>query len=265
MRSIWNGTISFGMVNIPIKIYPAVKSNFLSFHFLHEKDNGRIKNQRVCQECGQTVEYDELVRGYEYEKGKYLSLTEDELAKLSIEASKNIPILDFVDPEEIDPIYFDKPYYLGPGEEGDKLYALLRDALNRTNRVGIAKVVLRDREHLAAIKPMGRVLILDLLHFADEISATKGLKLPAADAKLAAREVEMAERLIENMSSRFDPERYKDTYRADLAAVIEKKLEGKTIRAKAKAVEPTTVVDIMSKLKASIARTEGKHRKRRAA
>jgi DNA end-binding protein Ku len=265
MRSIWNGTLSFGLVTIPVKIYPAIKSNELSLHYLHEEDMGRIKNERVCQKCGETVDYKELVKGYEYQKGKYIALTEKDFQKVDVESSKNITILDFVDPDEIDPMFYDKPYYLAPGENGAKLYALLRESLKQSNKVGIAKLVFHDREHIGAIKANGKVVMLDTLHFADEIREEQKLELPAANLQVSERELNMAARLIENMSNRFDPEKYKDTYHENLLDLIDKKLEGKEIKVKQKKRPVTNVSDIMSKLKASIEETEGKKRKRTAA
>jgi DNA end-binding protein Ku len=265
VRSIWNGTISFGMVNIPIKIYPAIKSNELSSHYLHKEDMGRIKNERVCKKCNKKLDYEDIVRGYEYEKGKYVTLEEKELERLDIESSKSITIMDFVDPEEIDPKFFNKPYYLAPDDNGEKLYVLLRETLKRTNRVAIAKLVYHDREHLAAIKASEQTIMLDTLFFADEIRQPRGLGIPANGAQAGERELGMAVRLVESMTGHFDPEKYKDTYRESLMDLIENKLEGKQIKGKAKPKEPTNVVDIISKLKASIEKTEGKRKKRTAA
>jgi len=252
MRSFWNGSISFGLVNIPVSVFPATKSEIVSFHFLHEKDLGRIHNQRLCEVCEKVVPYDELVRGYEYEDDKYLPLTPEDFENVNLESAKNIDILDFVKEQEIDPIYFDKPYYLVPDKKGQKAYALLRETLEHTGKVGIAKVIFHTREHLAAVRTRGEALMLDILHFATEIKSSEEMSLPA-QANVGKKELAMAEKLVANMTSPFRPEKYKDTYKEKLETLIEEKLSGKSAGKRAKRREPTTnVIDIMSKLKASL-------------
>jgi DNA end-binding protein Ku len=253
MRPIWNGAISFGLVNIPIGVYSATHSERISFNFLHKADLGRIHNVRVCDACGKQVPYEDLVRGYEYEKGEYVALEEEDFDKIAIESTKTIRVMEFVDQEEIDPMFFDTPYYLAPGKNADHVYALFREALKKTGRVGIAKVAFREREHLAAVKPHGKALMLDTLHFADEIAKTSGLDLPEK-VKVTEKESKLAERLIEEMSGKFDPEKYEDTYREALLEMIEAKVKGKHGKTKKVAAKKATtnVVDIMSKLKASL-------------
>lgn len=266
MKSVWNGTLSFGLVQIPIKMFSATKSNELSFHLLHEEDMGRIHSERTCKKCGQAVSSHELVRGYEYEKGKYLPLTEQDFDKVDVGSLKELSIEEFVAPEEIDPILFDKPYYLTPDEKGEDLYALLREALKRTNKVGVAKLAFHEREHLAVIKPSGRALMLGMLYFADEIKPPKGLPLPAQDIDIGERELELAERLIESMSDEFHPERYKDTYREGLVTLINKKLEGEEITAsppKRRAMRREG--NLISRLATSIQRAEQRRRRNLAA
>jgi DNA end-binding protein Ku len=261
MRPIWNGMISFGMVNIPIGVYSATRSERISFHFLHKKDSGRIHNKRVCDVCGEEVDYEDLVRGYEYEKDKYVALEEEDFEKIEAENSKTITITDFVGQEEIDPMYFDTPYYLVPGKNADHAYVMLREALKRTEKIGIGKVVFREREHLAAVKAQGRALMLDTMHFADEITPAEDLNLPAAKAALKDKEIKLAEQLVEMMTGEFKPEKYKDTYREALEKLIESKLKGKRVRVKTTKKKATTnVVDIMSVLRKSLQNSEPKRK-----
>ncbi len=266
MRAIWNGMISFGLVNIPVGLFTAVKERPFQFHFLHQKDQGRIRNQRVCEECNKEIEYKDLVRGYEYEKGRYAILTDKDLDRISLESNKHIAITDFVHEREIDPMFFDKPYYLAPGRNGEKAYALLRDVLRHTQKVGIGKLVLRTHEQLGTIRPRGSLLILELLRFAGELRQPPALKLPAASGR-ATGELKIAEQLISQMSSRFDPRKYEDTYEEALLGLIKQKLAGKPIRTRAKSPSATSVVDIMSKLKASLkqVKTDQRRRKTKAA
>jgi DNA end-binding protein Ku len=253
MRPIWNGTISFGLVNIPVGVYSATRSERLTFHFLHEKDLGRINNVRVCQVCGKEVPYEDLVKGYEYEKGEYVVLTEEDFEKASIETSKNISIMDFVDVGEIDPMFFDTPYYLVPGKNADHAYVILRETLKETEKAGIAKVAFREREHLAAVKPHGRALMLDIMHYAEEITPARELELPAERANIKDKELKLAAQLVESMTAKFDPTKYKDTYREKLEELIEKKLKGKPVHVKVPKRKPTTnVVDITALLRKSL-------------
>ena len=261
MRPIWNGMISFGMVNIPIGVYSATRSEKISFHFLHKKDLGRIHNKRVCDVCGKEVSYDELVRGYEYEKGEYVPLEEEDFEKIEVQNSKTITITDFVAQDEIDPMYFDTPYYLVPGKNADHAYVMLREALKRTEKIGVGKVVFREREHLAAVKSQGRALMLDTMHFADEITPADEINLPAAKSDLKEKELKLAEQLVEMMTGEFEPEKYKDTYREELEKLIEAKLKGKRVSVKTTKKKATTnVVDIMSVLRKSLQNSEPKRK-----
>jgi DNA end-binding protein Ku len=253
MRPIWNGMISFGLVNIPVGVFSATRSERLEFHLLHEKDLGRINNVRVCQVDGEEVAYEDLVKGYEYEKGEYLVLTDEDFEKAAPETSKTISITDFVDVEEIDPMFFETPYYLAPGKNADHAYVILRETLKQTQKAGIAKVAFREREHLAAVKPHGRALMLDIMHFPEEISPAGELDLPAEKATIKDKELKLAAQLVESMTAKFDPKKYKDTYRERLEELIEKKLKGKTIHVKASKRKATTnVVDIMALLQKSL-------------
>lgn len=260
MRPIWNGMISFGLVNIPVGVFSATRSERLEFHLLHEKDMGRINNVRVCQVDGEEVPYEDLVKGYEYEKGEYVVLTDEDFEKAAAETSKSISITDFVDVEEIDPMFFETPYYLVPGKNADHAYVILRETLKQTQKAGIAKVAFREREHLAAVKPHGRALMLDIMHFPEEITPAGELELPAEKATVKDKEIKLAEQLVESMTAKFDPKKYKDTYRERLEELIEQKLKGKTIRVRvAKRKATTNVVDMMALLQKSL-KASGKHK-----
>lgn len=254
-RSIWNGMISFGLVNIPVGLYPATRDNDLHFHLLHKKDCGRIRQQRVCEECGEVVDYDELVKGYEYEKGEYIGVTPEELEKAQPEASELITIHGFVNPEKIDPIFYERPYYLMPDRKSDRVYVLLREALKQSNRVGIATFVLRTKEYLAALRPCGNALVLDTMHFADEIREAEGMPEGKADVK--TDELKMTQQLIDAMEQpTFDAGKFPDTYSEAVQKMIEQKLEGKKIGGgKTAPRRATNVLDLMSRLKASLEET----------
>src|SRR5476649_2177580 len=193
-HAIWSGSISFGLVTIPVKLFTAVRSNDLRFNFLHKEDEGRLFNERNCTVCNEKVEYADLVRGFEYEKGQYVVVTDEDLKRVNVEATQSVEIVEFVDLDQINPMYFDKPYYLEPEKKGRHAYALLREALKAMNKVGIAKVVIRSREHFAAVKPNGEALVLELMHFADEIVETSSLELPATETP-AENEMKVAKLL----------------------------------------------------------------------
>jgi DNA end-binding protein Ku len=247
---MWKGAISFGLVSIPIKVFPATEEKSLSFNQLHDEDHGRIKYQRVCAKCGEVVPYEHIVRGYEYEKDRYVVLTEEELESVPVESSRAIDIMQFVDAEEIDPILYKKSYYLVPEETGVKAYRLLREAMSEDGRVGIAKVSFRDKEHLSALRFSGDVLVLETMYWPDEIRASKFDELQK-DAKLRPQEVQMARSLIDNLTEEWDPEQYRDEYRKALLEMVEKKVAGEEIEV-IEAPEPTKVVDLMEALKASV-------------
>jgi DNA end-binding protein Ku len=253
MRSLWNGHISFGLVSIPVKLYSATANEELSFRFLRKGDLSPINYERVAEKDGAEVPWEDVVKGYEYEKGKFVVLTEEDFKRADVEATRTIDIVDFVDADEVDMMYFDKPYYLEPAKRAEKPYALLRDALEATGRVGIAKVVIRTRQHLAAIKPKGRALILNVMRFQDELVDSAKLDLPREGAS-DKRELEMAEKLIENLTEPFDPSRYTDEYREELLRLIHDKVKGKEPAPARREASPK-VIDIMSALKASLDQT----------
>jgi DNA end-binding protein Ku len=259
MRAIWKGSISFGLVNIPIALYPATRKEEMKFRMLRKTDLSPINYKRVAEKDGKEVPWDQIVKGYEYEKGKYVILKEEDFQRVDLEATQTVDIQDFVDLEEIDPMYFYKPYYLEPQKGGDKAYVLLRDSLKDTNKIGIAKVVIKTRQYLAGVKPEDAVLILELMHFADELADPSKLHVPK---KLDAgkREMDMAKALIGSMASKWDPEKYHDDYREAVMKVIEEKVEhgGEEIEEKPrKAPKPTKVIDLVSVLQQSLDKAGG--------
>jgi len=261
-RAIWKGSISFGLVNIPIALYSATRREELKFRLLRKTDLSPVNYKRVAEKDGREVPWDQIVKGYEYEKGKYVVLKEEDFQRVDLEATQTVDIKDFVDLEEIDPMFFYKPYYLEPQKGGDKAYALLRDALKDTNKVGVAKVVIKTRQYLAGVKPEDGALVLELMHFADELADPDKLHVPKK-LEVGKREMTMAKSLIDSMSSKWDPEKYKDDYREALMEVIEEKVEagGKEIEEKPrKAPKPTKVVDLVSVLQKSLEETGTKRK-----
>jgi DNA end-binding protein Ku len=259
-RAIWKGSISFGLVNIPIALYPATRREELKFRLLRKSDLSPVSYKRVTEKDGKEVPWDQIVKGYEYEKGKYVVLKDEDFERVDLEATQTVDIQDFVHQEEIDPIFFYKPYYLEPQKGGDKAYVLLRDALKDSGKVGIAKVVIKTREYLAGVKPEDGVLVLELMHFADELADPGKLHIPKK-IEVGKREMNMAKSLIDSMSSKWNPEKYKDDYRQALMEVIEEKVEagGKEIEEKPKkAPKPTKVIDLVSVLQKSLERTGAK-------
>jgi DNA end-binding protein Ku len=256
-RAIWKGSISFGLVNIPIALYPATRREELKFRLLRRTDLSPVNYKRVAEKDGKEVPWDQIVKGYEYEKGKYVVLRDDDFQRVDLEATQTVDIQDFVDLEEIDPMFFYKPYYLEPQKGGDKAYALLRDALKETNKVGVAKVVIKTRQYLAGVKPEDGALVLELMHFADELADPEKLHVPKK-LEVGKREMNMAKSLIGSMTSRWQPEKYKDDYREALMDVIEEKVEagGKEIEEKPRrAPKPTKVIDLASVLQKSLEQT----------
>jgi DNA end-binding protein Ku len=266
-RALWKGSINFGLVNIPVALYPAETSKSLDLDMLDRRDFSPIKYQRINKRTGKEVPWDQIVKGYQYEKGEYVTLTDEELRSANVEATQSVDILDFVAAAEISPIYFDKPYYLEPLKNGRRAYMLLREVLIKSNKVAIARVVIRTREHLAAVMPQGHALILNLLRFQHELRDSKELDIPEAGSKaraISAGELHMAERLIEAMSGPWDPAKYRDEYREDVEKLIETKIKSgrpKAISGDGKAAVRQTggkVVDIMSLLQRSVAQAQKK-------
>jgi len=259
MRAIWKGSISFGLVNIPIALYPATRKEDLRFRLLRAKDLSPVNYKRVAEADGKEVPWDEIVKGYEYEKGKFVVLKDEDFQRVDLEATQTVDIQDFVDIDEIDPIFFYKPYYLEPQKGGDKAYVLLRDALRKSKKVGVAKVIIKTRQYLAGVKAEEGVLVLELMHFAEELADAGKLHVPK---KLEPRkkEMDMAKALIDSMSAKWNPEKYRDDYREALMEVIEEKVEagGKEIEEKSKPKKaPTKVIDLVSVLQQSLEQAEG--------
>jgi len=260
MRAIWKGSISFGLVNIPIALYPATRREDLTFRLLRATDLSPVNYKRVAEADGKEVPWDEIVKGYEYEKGKYVVLKDEDFQRVDLEATQTVDIQDFVDEDEIDPMFFYKPYYLEPQKGGDKAYVLLRDALADSKKVGIAKVVIKTRQYLAGVKAEDGVLVLELMHFAEELAEADKLRVPKK-TEPGKREINMAKALIDSMSSKWNPAQYRDDYREALMEVIEEKVEagGKEIEAKPKkAPKPTKVIDLVSVLQKSLEQTGAK-------
>ncbi|MBV8214089.1 MAG: Ku protein [Verrucomicrobia bacterium] len=266
MRALWKGTISFGLVNIPVSLLPATRREELKFHLLRRSDLSPINYKRVAEADGKEVPWDQIVKGYEYEKGKFVVLKEEDFARVDIEATQTIDIFNFVRIDEVDPLLFYKPYYLEVGKGGDKAYVLLRDSLVETGKIAIAKVVIRSRQHLAAVKPQKNGLILELMRFPAELLDMAEFKAPAAKS-LRKPETVTAKRLIESMSSKWDPTQYTDEYHEALEKLIDKKVEsgGKFAPAPAKKKGPTNVVDLASVLQESIRQKTGKTKSEKAA
>ena len=265
-RAIWKGSISFGLVNIPIGLYPATRKEELRFRLLRKTDLSPVNYKRVAEKDGKEVPWDQIVKGYEYEKGKFVVLKDEDFERVDLEATQTVDIQDFVDLDEIDPMFFYKPYYLEPQKGGDKAYALLRDSLEQKKKVGIAKVVIKTRQYLAGVKPEDGALVLELMHFADELADTTKLDIPKK-VEVGKRELNMATALIDGMSAKWNPEKYKDDYREALMEVIEEKVEagGKEIEEKPKkAPKPTKVIDLVKVLQQSLEQTKGARKKTKA-
>ncbi len=258
-HAIWSGAINFGLVTIPVKLFTAVKTDELSFNMLHKKDEGRIKYERVCSVDGKPVPWDEIVKGYEYEKGSYVLLTDEDFEKVNPEATQSVDIVEFVDLDTINPMYFDKPYYLEPSKQGRHAYALLRQALLDSGKVAIARVVIRTKEYIAAVKPLGDALTLELMHWESEIVSPGTLELPGQE-KMPEAEVKMANMLIETMSvDKFEPEKFTNKYRDELLAMIDARAAGKELPKAKKAPVRAKVVNLMDVLAQSL--EESKKRK----
>jgi len=269
-RAIWSGTISFGLLNVPVKLYSAVARRGISLREIRESDGARIKHRRVAEGTDEEVPYGEIVKAFEITPDRYVPLSKDELAAMAPEKTRAIEVQDFVDLDQIDPIYFDSPYYLGPAEGAEKAYSLLAEAMEESGKVAIARFVFRNKEHLAALRPGDGVLTLTTMRFADEVVSPAELEdvLPEGKQKVAKKEVEMAEQLIDSLTTEFDPGAYSDEYREQLLSLIERKAEGKDVL-EAPATEepqPTKAPDLMAALEESIAavkdRKQGKGKAR---
>jgi len=261
MRPTWKGSISFGLVYIPISVYPATREEKLSFRQLRKTDLSPIKYKKVAEADMKEVPADQIVKGYEYEKGRYIIMSDEDFEKVRIESTHSIDITDFVDLDDVDPKFFYKPYFLEAQKGGEKAYYLLHKALSGTGKIGIAKVVIANREYLAAVKPDGLFLVLELMHFASEVLKPEELNRPKTD--LNDKELKMANALIESMSSDWQPEKYRDEYRDAVMEIIETKAKNKQLPpAPAAAPRSTNVVDLVKVLQESINRSQSGRGKR---
>ena len=259
-RSIWSGAISFGLVNVPVKLYSAVSRKTVRFNQLNKETGNRIQQKRVDPETGEEVSYDDIVKGYELTKDRYVVITPEEFDALDPERTRTIDIEDFVDLEEIDPVYYDHPYYLVPDKGAAKAYGLLLGAMEQAGKVAIARVVIRSKEQLVAIRPSGDVLLMETMLFHDEVVPSDDIEdLPEGkELKASDRELKMAQQLIDSLSSEFDPARYHDEYREKVLELIERKASGEEIAVQPEAPQPARVPDLMAALEASLAAVKDK-------
>jgi DNA end-binding protein Ku len=273
-RAIWTGALTFGLVNVPVRLVTAVSQKEVRFHMLHDADGGRIQLKRFCSVDGQEVPYEHIVKGYELAKHRYVTISREELEALDAKATRTVEIHDFVDLAEIDPIYYDHTYYLVPDASAAKAYRLLHDAMKRAGKVAIARAVLRTKEYLCCVRPVDGALALSTMNHADEIVPVSSLEIPEGGAP-SERELHMAEQLVDSLAARFEPERFPDVHREKVLALVERKAEGKTIEAPAAEEPAAPVVSLADALSASLAAardrggradgaTEGAHRHRLA-
>jgi DNA end-binding protein Ku len=254
-RAMWKGSIAFGLVNIPVELYTATRDHRPRFRLLHAKDESPVHYERVCQSEGKPVGWEDLVKGYEYEKGQFVVLTKDDFKTAALEKTKTIDILDFVDPVEVDERYFETPYYLQPGKGADRAYALIREAIRDSGKIGIAKIILRDAQHLAAVEAIDEALVLTMMRFADELADLGDFRFPSS-AGIRPAEMKMARQLVESLSAKWDPAKYTDEYRDNLMRLIHAKLKGRTPRLRERETpQQADVIDLMARLRASL---EGK-------
>lgn len=251
MRNLWKGAISFGLVHVPVKLYSATEKKDIKFNYLHEKCKTPIRYERVCPICDTEVGMEEIVKGYEYEKGKYVILKDEDFDNIPVETTKTVEILNFVELKEIDPVYYDKTYYLAPGDGGQKAYELLKQSMENSNRVAVAKVVIRSKESLAVLRVYQNVLVMETMFWPDEIRGTQLMPEIGYEVNINDNEIKMAANLIDSLTEPFHPEQYQNEYRKALNELIESKITGEEIEIAPKA-EPGKVVDLMEALKASI-------------
>lgn len=261
MRAIWTGALSFGLINMPIRLYKASEDKGLNFDLLHKKDLSPIKYARICKADGKEVPYSDIVKGYQYEKGDYVILTEEDFKRADVRKTKLIDIIEFTDKNEIDPMLFEKPYFLEPGKGASTAYAVLREALKKSKKVGIAKFVLHNREHLGVLQPHENILVLNQLRYQSELIDINKLNIPKESEKAPSKEVAMALKLIDHLTEHFKSEKYHDTYTEELKEIIDEKAHGKKPKKKGKEPKLTEVEDIMSMLKESL---EGYEKKKSA-
>jgi DNA end-binding protein Ku len=261
-RALWKGSISFGLVNIPIELYTAVRQTRPKFRMLHARDKSPVKFERVCLKDGNPVAWEDLVKGFEYQKGHFVVLTKEDFKAAAVEKTRTIDIIDFVKADEIDDRYFETPYYLTPAKGGERAYALLREAIRESERIGIARFILRDTQHLAAVEVIKDAIVLSVMRFADELVDTAGFEFPSAEG-VRKPELDMAKALVNSLAAEWDPGKYTDQYRENLMRIIQAKTKGKTVQLEA-ADEPrqAEVVDLMERLRRSLEGTTRTARKK---
>jgi DNA end-binding protein Ku len=256
-RAIWSGAINFGLVSVPVKLYTAVKKKDIAFHQVDEKTGARIRNKRVSEKTGREVPYEQIAKGYEVASDEYVVIEPKELEKLDPEATHTVDIEDFVELDQIDPIYYDHTYYLAPDTGGDKAYALLLKAMKDSGKVAIGRVVIRTKQYLAAIRPYDRALALETMYFPDEIVSLEEIRGLPKQQRLSDRELKMAKQLIDSLSTDFDADKYHDDYRTRVQDLIKKKAKGQTVTIHEKTKETPKVVDLIEALKASVEKSGG--------
>ncbi|MGI6413073.1 MAG: Ku protein [Syntrophomonadaceae bacterium] len=252
MKTLWKGAVSFGLVNIPVSMYVATENKDIKFNYLHAECMSPVKYQKFCPRCNREISNHELVKGYEYQKGSYVVINEEDFERIPQENTKTIDILDFVKLSQVDPIFFDKTYYLEPAQGGEKAYTLIVEAMKKTKKIAIAKVIIRTKQSLAALRVKDNVLVMETIFYPDEIRSPASLNPGIDKGKLHENEIKMAVSLIENLSTDFVPEKYEDTYRQALWEIIEAKIAGKEVATPAPAAERGNVIDLMEALKQSI-------------
>ena len=263
MHALWKGSISFGLVNIPVKMFSGSRDHELKFVMLHKTDHSQIRYARICKLDGKEVPWNDIVKGYEYEPGEFVILSQEDFEKANLQKTKTIEIVEFVDESEIDPVYFVKPYYLEPEKTSGKTYSLLREALVSSKKVGVAKYVLHNREHLALVKPYKDILTVIQLRYQDELVNPDTIEFVKKE-KVPPKELQMAMQLIEQRTSTFKPKNYKDTYTDEIKEIIEQKAKGRKIKPKGQEPKPSKITDIMSLLKGSLKESPKKTRKSKA-
>jgi DNA end-binding protein Ku len=261
MRAIWKGSINFGLISIPISLFPATRREELKFHMLRKSDLSPINYKRVAEADGKEVPWNQIVKGYEYKKGQFVVVTDEDFEKADVEATQTVDIINFVELDEINPLFFYKPYYMQVEKGGEKAYALLRNALAGSGKIGIARVVIKVRQHLAAVKPQQNALMLELMHFAEELVDVSEFKAPTAHSA-SKPEMNMAAQLIQTMTAKWQPETYHDEYHEKLLKLIEEKVRrgGQKVQAPKKARKPANVIDLVSVLQQSIKETQGRRK-----
>lgn len=264
MQAIWRGAINFGLISIPVRLFSATEEKSLRFNLLHGEDSGRIRNNRTCTVCGKTdLTKDDLVRAFEYEKGAYVTFTDEELDSVEVDTSHTVEVLHFTPAEQIDPIYYQRSYYLAPEDLGTKAYALLRKALTDSDRVAVAKVAIRDKERLGTLRVRNDTLVLETMYWPDEIREAHFPEL-SGDIDVRDQELRMAQTLIENLTEDFQPDQHRDTYRETLLAAVETKISGQEIVAAPTREEEPAVLDLTEALKRSLAEVEERSTKKKA-